>query len=129
MSLTILVIDDDRPVRVMLGRLLEPYGFRVSLAGSAAAARGLLDTDAPDLVVTDVVMPGESGIELRRYLAEYRPGLTVILMSGFSSEEPARVADEVPNTYFLQKPFPPAALIDLVLGALGSQRDEIAPAG
>jgi DNA-binding NtrC family response regulator len=102
---TILVVDDDDPVRVMLARLLRTQGHTVMQAASAAEARALFDTVRPDLVISDIVMPGESGIELRRGILDRWPDLPVILISGYSAEGPAEFAARTPNTTFVQKPF------------------------
>ena len=105
MSGTILVVDDDDPVRVMLARLLRTQGYTVLQAAHAAEARAILDTKRPDLVISDIVMPGESGIELRRGILERWPELPVVLISGYSAEGPAEFAARTPNTTFVQKPF------------------------
>lgn len=105
LATTILVVDDDDPVRVMLARLLRTQGYSVLQASQANEARTLLDTQRPDLVISDIVMPGESGIELRRGLAERWPDLPVILISGYSAEGPAEFTARTPNTVFVQKPF------------------------
>jgi len=102
---TILVVDDDDPVRVMLARLLRTQGYTVLQAAHADAARQVLDEKRPDLVISDIVMPGESGIELRREIAGRWPELPVILISGYSAEGPAEFASRTPNTTFVQKPF------------------------
>ena len=104
-ALAILVVDDDDPVRVMLSRLLRTQGYSVSQAANAAKAHEALDAQRPDLVISDIVMPGESGIELRRSIAERWPELPVILISGYSAEGPAEFAARMPNTVFVQKPF------------------------
>lgn len=105
LSGTILVVDDDDPVRVMLARLLRTQGYTVLQAAHAAEARAILDTKRPDLVISDIVMPGESGIELRRGILERWPELPVVLISGYSAEGPAEFAARTPNTTFVQKPF------------------------
>ncbi len=105
LSGTILVVDDDDPVRVMLARLLRTQGYTVLQAAHAAEARAILDTKRPNLVISDIVMPGESGIELRRGILERWPDLPVILISGYSAEGPAEFAARTPNTTFVQKPF------------------------
>lgn len=105
LSGTILVVDDDDPVRVMLARLLRTQGYTVLQAAHAAEARAILDANRPDLVISDIVMPGESGIELRRGILERWPDLPVILISGYSAEGPAEFAARTPNTTFVQKPF------------------------
>ncbi|MBK9344899.1 MAG: response regulator [Dehalococcoidia bacterium] len=91
MAGTILVVDDDDPVRVMLARLLRTQGYTVLQAAHASEARAQIDLQKPDLVISDIVMPGESGIELRRNILERWPGLPVILISGYSAEGPGRV--------------------------------------
>ncbi len=111
---TILVVDDDDPVRVMLARLLRTQGYTVLQAAHASEARALLDTRRPDLVISDIVMPGESGIELRRGILERWPELPVILISGYSAEGPAEFAARTPNTIFVQKPFAADHFLSLV---------------
>ena len=111
---TILVVDDDDPVRVMLARLLRTQGYSVTQAANAEKAREALDALRPDLVISDIVMPGESGIELRRTIAGRWPELPVILISGYSAEGPAEFAARTPNTKFVQKPFAADHFLSLV---------------
>lgn len=114
MAATILVVDDDDPVRVMLARLLRTQGHDVRQAANAAEARAILDDGRPDLVISDIVMPGESGIELRRGILDRWPGLPVILISGYSAEGPAEFAARTPDTIFVQKPFAADQFLALV---------------
>ena len=114
MAPTILVVDDDDPVRVMLARLLRTQGYIVIQSAHASEARVQLDSRPIDLVITDIVMPGESGIELRRTLLERWPDLPVILISGYSAEGPAEFAARTPNTRFVQKPFAADQFLSLV---------------
>jgi len=111
---TILVVDDDDPVRVMLARLLRTQGYQVLQAAHANEARSLLDSHQLDLVISDIVMPGESGIELRRSMLERWPDIPVILISGYSAEGPAEFAARTPNTMFVQKPFAADQFLALV---------------
>lgn len=110
----ILIVDDDDPVRVMLARLLRTQGYTVLQAPSVADARRQLDIGQPDLVISDIVMPGESGIELRRTIATRWPLLPVILISGYSADGPAEFASRTANTIFVQKPFAADQLLALV---------------
>lgn len=111
----ILVVDDDDAVRTMLTRLLEAQGYAVLQAANAdAAVRVFSGPVRPDLVVSDVVMPGRSGIELRRLIAELAPGLPVILVSGYSPDAPAEFAARQPDTRFMPKPFAVDHLLALV---------------
>jgi two-component system cell cycle sensor histidine kinase/response regulator CckA len=114
LAATILVVDDDDPVRVMLARLLRTQGYTVLQAAHANEARTQLDSARPDLVISDIVMPGESGIELRRGILERWPELPVILISGYSAEGPAEFAARTPNTVFVQKPFAADQFLALV---------------
>ena len=114
MASTILVVDDDDPVRVMLARLLRTQGYDVRQAANAAEARTILDDGRPDLVISDIVMPGESGIELRRGILDRWPGLPVVLISGYSAEGPAEFAARTPDTIFVQKPFAADQFLALV---------------
>jgi DNA-binding NtrC family response regulator len=123
LAATILVVDDDDPVRVMLARLLRTQGHDVRQASNAADARAILEDSRPDLVISDIVMPGESGIELRRGILDRWPGLPVILISGYSAEGPAEFAARTPDTIFVQKPFAAdqfLALVQQTLAGAGS---------
>lgn len=102
----------------MLARLLETRGYTLLQASNAAAAKEQCDKQRPDLVVSDIVMPGASGIDLRRELSERWPDLPVILISGFSSDGPAEFAAGTPHTQFLQKPFAAERLLEIVAEAL-----------
>jgi signal transduction histidine kinase len=84
-ALTILLVDDDSLVSAGTTAMLEDLGHTVREAASAAEALAMLDGDqAIELVITDHVMPGMSGIELARRLKDMRPDLRVILASGYA---------------------------------------------
>lgn len=119
---SILVVDDDDPVRVMLARLLRTQGYSVVHAANASEARKAIERCKPDLVISDIVMPGESGIELRRDMSKRWPGVPVILISGYSSEGPAEFAARTANTAFVQKPFAADQLLSLVQQILGGHK-------
>ena len=104
---TILFVEDEHAVR-MLGRdLLLRHGYRVLEAENAEQAIGLADRFAEpiDLLLTDVVMPGRSGPELFRYLAQQRDGLKVMYLSGYSDDAMVRRGQLGPGAAFMQKPF------------------------
>lgn len=114
----ILIVDDDSAVRMMLARLLRTQGYEVLQASDARAAHQVLESGPPDLVISDIVMPGESGIELRRNIARRWPEVPVILISGYSADGPAEFAARTPNTAFVQKPFQADHLLGLVRDTL-----------
>ena len=83
----------------------------------------------PDLVLTDVVMPGMSGAELAQRLRSDRPGLKVLYMSGYPDDAIAPHGVLDPGTPFIQKPFSERALAVKVREALGGEGPPAAPAG
>lgn len=111
---SILVVDDDDPVRAMLARLLRTQGYEVLQGANAGDARAIIESQSPALVISDIVMPGESGIELRRDIASRWPTIPVILISGYSADGPAEFAARTPGTLFVQKPFAAEQLLELV---------------
>ncbi len=106
----LLVVDDDARLRALLQRFLAEQGFRVTAAADAAAARRALANFAFDLVVLDVMMPGESGVELTDSLR--REGIEVpILMLTARGAPDDRVAGlEAGADDYLAKPFDPREL-------------------
>jgi two-component system, chemotaxis family, CheB/CheR fusion protein len=121
---TILVVDDEEAVRAWICRSLRGLGYAVVEAGDAAEALLLAgEKQRPlDLVLSDVVMPGLDGVKLRARLAEMRPELPVLFMSGFVLEELVRQGRLDRESILLQKPFDLAALASEVRKALDSGR-------
>jgi PAS domain S-box-containing protein len=112
----VVYIDDDETMAVMVQRLLERAGFRVSCFTDAARALDVLrlGTEPVDCVVTDFNMPEISGLELARALQAARPGLPVIVSSGFLSDELRREAREAGVRALMQKQDTVHELADLV---------------
>ncbi|OYW40907.1 MAG: DNA-binding response regulator [Azorhizobium sp. 12-66-6] len=106
----LLVVDDDNRIRTLLSRFLSEHGYRVTTAASALEARGRLEGLEFDLLVLDVMMPGESGLDLARSL---RTTSTVpILMLTARSEIQDRIAGlEAGVDDYLGKPFEPRELL------------------
>ncbi len=106
----LMVVDDDTRIRTLLRQYLTANGFRVTVAASAAEARRKLQGLEFDLIVLDVMMPGESGVELTRAL---RAEKTVpILMLTALSETGSRISGlEAGADDYLSKPFDPRELI------------------
>ena len=106
----ILVVDDHRDIRDLLGRYLAQHGFRVTPAENAAAARRILKAAAVDLVVLDVMMPGENGLQLTRSLRE-AGNVPVILLTAMGDETDRIVGLEMGADDYLAKPFNPRELV------------------
>ncbi|MCV0397565.1 MAG: response regulator transcription factor [Rhizobiaceae bacterium] len=106
----LLVVDDDTRIRNLLKQYLGTNGFRVTVAGTAAEARRRLEGLDFDLIVLDVMMPGESGVDLTKALRETRD--VPILMLTALSETDSRVEGlQAGADDYLPKPFDPRELI------------------
>ncbi|MGQ0740825.1 MAG: response regulator [Alphaproteobacteria bacterium] len=106
----ILVVDDARDIREPLVRFLKENGYRATGAESAAAARRALGTSAIDLIVLDVMMPGEDGFSLCRSIRESTA--TPVIMLTARGEEPDRIAGlELGADDYVPKPFNPRELL------------------
>jgi len=102
-TLTILVVDDQSPLRIILERGLKESGFRVLSAASADEAEAIFTKEKVDLLITDIVMPRRSGIDLARALLDEIPSLPVLLISGdLRGHDLAALPETVRS---LQKPF------------------------
>ncbi len=115
----VLVIDDDPLLRTVLVRILRSHGYEALGAANAAEARALLAEHEVGLVITDVVMPGESGVDVRLWLSEARPAVPVILISGAETDNSLELALRLPRTVFVAKPFAPDGLLSLVYETIG----------
>jgi CheY-like chemotaxis protein len=109
---TVLVVDDEPTLRSVMRRALARDGHEVLVAEDGARALKLAASHARriDLLLTDVVMPGLSGLELARRLTRERPGIAVLYVSGFTFEEAMPSTDLSSGTAYLPKPFDAATL-------------------
>jgi len=120
---TILLVEDEPLVRDLAGHVLRRLGYRVTEATNAEEAIALVEERGvtPDLLVSDVVMPGLGGRELATRLRAQLPALAVLLMSGYTTDVALRDTTDA-QTAFLQKPFTPARLADQVKQLLGRRQ-------
>ncbi|MBV9735490.1 MAG: response regulator [Acidisphaera sp.] len=107
----ILVVDDDARLRGLLGRFLAENGFRVTVAENALEARDKLRFMHPDLMVLDVMMPGESGLSLTESLRRDHSGLPVLLLTARGAPEDRIAGFEAGADDYLHKPFEPRELV------------------
>jgi signal transduction histidine kinase/ActR/RegA family two-component response regulator len=113
----ILVVDDDTDVRWIIAQDLQEMGCIVTEAESGDAALAILERNAPcDLMVTDLVMPGLSGVDTLRLAHRSRPDLKVLFTSGYA--DLSRFGDKLRNHPLLRKPFKPETLAEAVQTAL-----------
>jgi len=107
----VLVVDDDDRLRRLLQRYLAEQGFRVSAARDATEARQMLGFMQPDLMVLDVMMPGESGLELARALRLVGHDLPILLLTARGEPEDRIAGLETGADDYLGKPFEPRELL------------------
>ncbi len=117
---TVLLVEDEAPVREVVRRTLAAAGYAVLVArdGPEALKIGETELDQIDLVLTDMILPGMSGRDLASELRARRPGLRVLIMSGYTGETYPALESLPQGIGYLEKPF---SLMDLrakVRGAL-----------
>ncbi len=123
----ILVVDDDRRIRELLTSYLAANGFRVTTAANAAEARQRMRGLSFDLIVLDVMMPGEDGLSLARALRE--EGDVAILMLSARSEPGSRIEGlEMGADDYLAKPFEPRELLLRIESILRRQGPNVSTA-
>ncbi|HTU54519.1 MAG TPA: response regulator transcription factor [Acetobacteraceae bacterium] len=126
----ILVVDDDARLRGLLSRYLAEHGFRVTVAESAAEAREKLGFLTPDLMVLDVMMPGESGLQLAESLHRERVKEVPLLLLSARGAPDDRVAGfEAGADDYLPKPFDPRELVLRIRALLRRTAPAEPPAG
>ncbi len=106
----LLVVDDDARLRALLQRFLAEQGFRISVAADAAAARNALAAMAFDLLVLDVMMPGETGLELVESLRRAGNDMPVLMLTARGAPDDRVAGFEHGADDYLAKPFDPREL-------------------
>ena len=107
----VLVVDDDRRIRELIQSFLAANGFRVSTAASAVEARERMRGLEFDLAVVDVMMPGESGLELTRSLRAENSEMPILILSALAEAEDRIQGLSVGSDDYLSKPFDPRELL------------------
>ena len=124
---TILVADDDRAIRTVLNQALIRLGHEVRTTGNAATLWRWVEDGQGDLVITDVVMPDENGLDLIPRIKKLRPDLRIIVMSAQNTLMTAVKATERGAFEYLPKPFDLKELVGVVERALSASKAVAAP--
>lgn len=113
----ILVVDDDREIRDLLGKFLEKQSFRVTSARDAREARKLWPLGRYHLVVLDLMMPGESGLDLARWLRS-QSEVPIVMLTAMGEETDRIVGLELGADDYVAKPFNPRELLARIRAVL-----------
>lgn len=127
-SPTILIADDDRSIRTVLTQALDRAGYQVRATGATTTLWRWVEEGAGDLVITDVLMPDENGLDLIPRIRRMRPDLPVIVMSAQSTLTTAVQATQRGAFEYLPKPFDLADLLAVVARALTPRHAPAKPA-
>ena len=114
----ILVVDDDREIRDLLGRFLVKHGLRVSSAANGREMHARLEDSAVDLVVLDVMMPGEDGLTLTRNLRAAKNKIPIIMLTAMGEDMDRIVGLEMGADDYVAKPFNPRELLARIKAVL-----------
>jgi len=114
----ILIVDDEKHYPMIIGEVLHEEGYNSFTASSGMEALDILNTQLIDLVLTDVKMPGMTGIDLLKKIKEIKPDIPVIIMTAFGSVEKAVEAMHKGAYTFILKPFENEALIAHIAKAI-----------
>jgi len=115
---SILIVDDDPNIRKVLKDLVEKEGFNVLTAHNVDAALPFMDQQDLDLIVTDLKMPGKSGMDLLTLVHERRPTVPVIMITAFGNVEAAVTAMKKGAYDFITKPFDENELLNVIEKAI-----------
>lgn len=121
----ILIIDDEQPILHYLTTLLEDFGYTVHKSSSSKESFSLFseNPDYFDLIITDMGMPGITGLELSRKIKRIRPSIPIILCTGYSSEITSENYIEKGLNGFLTKPFNKQVLLNEIYNVLNAQKE------
>jgi CheY-like chemotaxis protein len=119
-SETVLLVEDDLVIQALLVDVLRRDGYEVMAAGNGAEALALIELSdrSPELLITDMAMPGMTGGELASLLRPLYPSLRVIYMSGYNNDAALSEAAETGEVTFLQKPFTPSEILGTIRSVL-----------
>jgi two-component system, cell cycle sensor histidine kinase and response regulator CckA len=120
----VLLVEDEEPVARLLVKSLENSGFEVLFARDGETALGLatLEATSPDLLITDLSLPGIQGVEVARTLTGRWPSLPVLLTSGYAFDALTDAASLPVEFEFMPKPFTPLAFVQRVRSMVGNGR-------
>jgi CheY-like chemotaxis protein len=128
-SLRVLLVEDDETTRTLLTTILGTFGANVNAAACASDAEKALLNFEPEILITDIEMPGNDGISLLQALRRQKRDLPAIAVSGYADDVSRERILAAGFNGFVAKPLDPALLADEIARALGSTTSTSAPEG
>ncbi len=120
----IIVIDDEDIVLISCQRALAPEGYDVRIVKSGMDGLKMLESEAFDLVLTDLKMPDIDGIEVLRIVKGKWPSVEVIIITGYQTVETAVKAMKLGAFDYIEKPFTPEQILSVVKNAIAHRASE-----
>lgn len=117
----ILIVDDERNIGRVLSQVLEPLGFRIGVVTNGQDAVSKLGDMTLHVMLLDIRMPGMDGIEVLRQTRQTRPDIRVIMMTAYGTIDLAVQAMKAGAADFIQKPFTPREIRDLIVKVLADE--------
>jgi len=125
----VLVVDDDQVVRIAIFEVLNGLGYQVSVAENGEMALDMLQKNQPEMIFSDLKMPGLGGIELLRQVKISQPQTPVVIVTGFASVDSAVDAMKMGAFDYILKPCPPEVIKEVAVRAMAqsqlSERDPL----
>jgi two-component system cell cycle sensor histidine kinase/response regulator CckA len=124
----VLLVEDDKQVRTFICRLLTDDGYEVLEATTGAEGLELAQRNSAeiDLLLSDMLLPELSGLDLAQQVLEFRPEMKIIFMSGYVEGDIVQRGTSELGATFLDKPFQPSTLLSRVQEAIESARNKVA---
>jgi two-component system OmpR family response regulator len=117
----ILIVDDDRDIRDLLSEYLHKQGYRISVAADGRAMRSMMSRTVPDLIILDLMLPGEDGLVLCREIRA-QSDIPILMLTARSDEVDRIVGLEMGADDYLAKPFSPRELVARIKSILRRSR-------
>lgn len=127
MGARVLIVHDDVDLLESLVRFLGRFGYTCLTASSGTEAMAFMEAEAPDVVVTDLHMPGIDGVAATRHARGHCPPIPVVLMTAYPAPEAQQQLREAGGVVHVAKPFRNADLLNAVRRALGASGQSSSP--
>ncbi len=114
----VMIVDDDAEMRALLRDVLERNGFLVGVHSSGTGLLPLLESWSPDAIVLDNIMQGATGLDLLSGIKQRHPRTAVVLVTAFGGSDVESQALRLGATYYMDKPFRVARLLEVLRAAL-----------